>query len=172
MKIRISLICLSCLYLLSTCKSQEESISPLEKFKEIQNQIGQTWIDYVTYFERREIDSIMICFTEKCVIMPDFGFTINGKEELKEMFVEFFENNTAAITDHVTTELMVHRDDIFEVGELEQLIVSNDGDTVEARSRYILLFQRQDDKGWKIHRWFIQPEKKRFNSELDIFNLV
>ena len=156
----LKLLCIGifCLFLVSSCKPVEEELSPLEKFKEIQTQIEQTWMDYHTAYEKEDIDSVMSFFTERCIIMPDYGITIKGKKELEESFSEFFTKNNVAVTNRVSTEFMVHRDDIFEIGEIEQLIITDKEDTVAARSRYIIGFQKQEDDSWKIHRWLNQPE--------------
>jgi ketosteroid isomerase-like protein len=159
MKSKLCIACFFCIFLFTVCKRTEEQPSPLERAKEIQNQIAKTWEDYIATYESENIDSLMTFYTERFVNMPEYGSTQKGLDETKEMLEKLFEFNRVKITKRISTELMIHREDIFEIGEIEQLFITNDGDSIDEKNRYIVLFQRQEDGRWKFHRWFNQPEK-------------
>lgn len=118
--------------------------------------IAQTWQQYIELWEQGDALACAMFFTEDAINMPSINATQNGRAEVETFFTDILSSLTIKVLYQTTDEIFVHADIAYEFGTLEQELTPSEGDSRIQRFRYVSVFKRQLNGGWKFHRWLAQ----------------
>jgi uncharacterized protein (TIGR02246 family) len=103
-------------------------------------------------FENHDLAGLLALFTDDCVRMPQGGPATVGRQALEAAYRQDFAEvwKTQAKVRLTAEEIIVAAEYAFARGA-DTLLQDQDGDQVNTTEKWLFVYRRQPDGGWKFH---------------------
>jgi ketosteroid isomerase-like protein len=148
----------SLVFLLSLVGCQQGLVenNKQESYTQVVKELDQLWANYFDASLKGDMATVLSFMTEdyKNLISTD---VTQDFQDTEEMVKNIMENYTWSRIDYERSELFVHDTMAYDIGFLDQTMISRDNqDTISARNRCLTVFKKMDDGTWKLYRWMPQ----------------
>ncbi len=120
--------------------------SPSDEVEALIRRIGDQWAHH---WNARELDKLIECYAPDAVYMPPHHGAVHGKQEIHEYLRGPLKHGVSDLTYDVT--YIRHSGDLaYDVGRYTMSVPQNDGSKRQDKGKYLTVWKRQPDGGWKI----------------------
>ncbi len=102
-------------------------------------------------------ESLATWYTEDAVLFGPEMHDIRGRSAIREFFASVGAAVRVKRVAFETRELTVYQGCAYELGRYDETLELVDRRTVESHGRYLLMWQQQPDRRWRIHRVMLAP---------------
>jgi uncharacterized protein (TIGR02246 family) len=115
---------------------------------------------FVTAFNAKDAAAIASLYTEDATLFPPGAMPITGRSAIRKFWQEGIDSGLSNIT-LKPTEIASSGDLAYEVGVFVASIPGKDGKRMTLAGKYIVLWKRERDGTWRLHRdiWNESPAK-------------
>ncbi len=150
MKNPVLLIAIFCLLFLNCC--QQGTKLPEDYQAQVCEELSQLGTKYFEAWDNEDLEACMSFYDKDFVNMYSFGSAAN-LDQCRESYKNMFENFIIEGVKYERSECLVDHNFAFEVGTLEQTLISNNKeDTVKSITRGLSIYKKQEDGSWKQFR--------------------